>query len=262
MNIAFKLIALFACIPLMFSAIYCFKLDFSTAYPLSSDFVGRLSVNSWIYFIVLTIAVLLLYQMLADRWRWVIPFLLAGVFVVAFPLAQYPSVQNSDAYMHAGAARSLVEHGAIPEMTLYSEYPGSFIVLAVLSQVLNIPLLETSMLLSSVVNLLIVYLLIVLGELTVGKKWSWLVPTFYLVFSFRHYTTLVHYSPQLLGLTLYILFFIVLIHILRSPLRQWKAILIVLTAVIIVTHPFSAVFVVFSFFGIYLLTGRIRSPWR
>jgi hypothetical protein len=261
MKTAVKFLALCACVSLVVLAIFSLKLDFSSMYPLGSDIDRRLSMSSWIYFLVLGVAILIMYYVLDPESRWIIPFTLAGIFIVSFQLAQYPAIQNSDAFMHAGAARALAEYGNIPSMAVYSEYPGCFISAATLSQVIGLPVLETDIILSSVVNFSIMLLLLVIGDLTVGRKWRWMVPTIYLVMSFRLYTSLLHYSPQLQGLGLYLTFLVVLLKTLKSQVRQWKAILIMLLSVIIITHPFTTVFAVASLLGI-LVVGKIRSPWQ
>ncbi|MEM2506060.1 MAG: hypothetical protein QXF61_03355 [Nitrososphaeria archaeon] len=158
--------------------------------------------------------------------------------------------------MHGATAKYIVDYGQFSSYSGYFGYPGAFLLSALLSKTMGLPVLETNILLASFLNLLISFLLFAIGKVYIGEEEGWLVPTIYFAFSgfFKYY----YYSPQLLGLCLHIVFvFIVLRRIFKRAPTESILLLILLSALTMV-HVFSAVVTVTTLFCVYICGEKIR----
>jgi hypothetical protein len=244
-------------------ALTVMRLDFSKSKFTGGDLLQMLPLSTWIFLILLPVGILVINKVVDSRSRWLFPFALALVFAVIFPLIQYPSIQHWDYFAHSSTSTYIADYGHILPNSGYFEYPGAFILLAALSEVLGLNLLIANLLLFSFLNLTIALLLLVVGNSLMGAERSWLVPTAYFSFSFMHYTNFLHFSPALVGFALYILF----VHLslkavnVRESRARFAIWLIVMTALTTI-HPFTSFVCIITLSCVYLLGTKIRSPLR
>jgi hypothetical protein len=176
---------------------------------------------------------------------------------------QYPNIFFRDSFAHGALAKSIKSNGYVPNDMQYAQYPGAFIISAVFSEISGIPILEANMMLAEFLNLLFTYLLFALGKVFVGPKAGWLIPMIYFAFSFRHYTGLLWYSPQLVGLCLYALGALFIYETMKIRFHEKRSLTIVgilLLATLTITHPFSVLMTLAGVLCVYIFGVRIK--WR
>ena len=237
------------------------KVNFSNSNFSGSDLIYMFPTPTWFYLALLPIGVLLI-RKLDKRLSVIVPFTFAILLLVAFELVQYPSVFFSDTFWHSATAKYIINNGSFSSNAGYYEYPGTFFISAALSEVLGLPVLLSNLFFAALLNLSIVFLLFVIGRVFGGTEnvrieMSWLVPTIYLVFSFRLYNGN-HFSPQLLGLCLYIFFVYVCLKTFFLRDRGWRILMFILAAALTTIHVFSALFAVATLLCIYVVGRRIR----
>ena len=244
------LIVIFAYALFLLFAMMQLKLDFSRSNFCAGDIIQLFSLPTWIYLMFLPVGILLIHKFTRAQLSWVIPFTLVSILFAVFPWIQYPSIFGWDSFRHGIIAKYITNQGYFPSNTIY-QYPGAFVLLAVVSQILGLPILETSMLLASFVFLLVVCLFLVIGIIFVGRKSSWLVPTIYFAFCFQLYASY-QYSPQLVGLAIYLIFVYAIVEkSFSTSARVWLFLLFILLATLTATHIFSAIYAVATLLGLY-----------
>jgi hypothetical protein len=214
-----------------------------------------LPLTTLIYLFSLPIWLLLIYK-LDRRLSWIIPFVLVIILFLIFPLAQYPRIFNNDTLWHLSIAKSIASNGNLQTGTGYEIYPETFIFTAIVSDILGLPIVETSILFDAFCVILIAVFLFNIGELLTKTniEWSeicWLPPTIFLVFDFMFYNNY-HYSPQLVGFCLYTIFLYTCIRMLHFKSRALDIILLILLLTITFTHVFSGFFSVITLFSFYI----------
>jgi hypothetical protein len=231
------------------------KLNFSQSSYAAGDLIDMFPLSTWIYLISLPVCLLFISKFCKGL-AWTIPFTLAAILFIIFPLVQYPSIFHWDTFWHASTAKSIADQGNFSTYTGYMVYPGTFIFSLIFSDILGLPILETSLVLSPFLVLLIVILLFCIGKLFAETKGelaeiSWLVPTIYLAFNFVFYNNY-HYSPQLVGTCLYILLVYVCIKKLRLEARALNIVLLLLLSTLAITHVFSGLMSVVTLLCVYI----------
>ena len=256
-NIAFKqLVLIISFTLLLFTGTLLLKLDFSSSNFSTADIASMFSSWTWIYLALLPIVTLLISR-LDQRLSWTIPFSLAIVSCVIFTLVQYPRIFYWDTFYHATTTKYIINHGNFSVITGYFQYPGSFIFLAAVSETLGLPLLESSMLLAAFFVLMITLLLFLIGRvimrrINMGIEMSWVVPTIFLAFDFSFFNA-DHYSPQLMGLLMFIVFVYFCLKTLSLKSREWTFLLLVSLVALATIHVISAAITVTCVFIIYLI---------
>jgi hypothetical protein len=177
---------------------------------------------------------------------------------------QSPSIFHWDTFFHSATAVRIEVDGHISPSIGYMSYPGTGIFSAIFANVLGLPSLETSEALASFWILLIILILSCFGRLFAKTKVElaegrWLIPTIFLAFNFVLYNNY-HYSPQLLGLCLYILFVYVCVKkvSLKAHAQALNIILIFLVSMLTITHVFSALISVVTLLCIYIGENKIK----
>jgi hypothetical protein len=219
-------------------------------------------LSTWIYLSLLPLWLLFTYKF-NKRLSWTIPFILVVILFLAFPLAQYPNIFHLDTFYHSAAAKRIATQGNLQIDMPYMVYPGAPILSAILSEISGIPILETAIVLSSSWILLIFVLLFCIGRLLTKTslaldEMSWLAPAIYLAFNFMFYNNY-HFSPQLLGLSLYVLLVYVFIKELRLRAQELKVVTLLLLSALTITHVFSGLFSVLTLLCIYIGGTKIRA---
>jgi hypothetical protein len=244
---------------LLFAGALLLRLDFSSSNFLPADIISMFSPWAWIYLVLLPIAVPVISR-LDKRLSWIIPFSLAIVSCVIFTLVQYPRIFYWDTFFHATTAKYIVNQGNLPVITDYFQYPGAFIFLSVVSEILGLPLLESSMLLATFLVLMITFLLLLVGRALMRRinsslEMSWLLPTIFLAFDFSFFTTH-HYSPQLVGLLMSVFFVYLCVRAISLKSREWTLLLLLSLVALTTIHVFSMATTVACVFCIYLIGKR------
>ncbi|MCJ7431288.1 hypothetical protein MUO83_08785 [Candidatus Bathyarchaeota archaeon] len=239
---AYLIVACF-CTLVLFLGILQLRLDFNRSIFSTGDIVYMFPLSTWIYLMFLPVGFFLI-RKFDKRLSWVIPFALAILLYVVFPIVQYPSIFYWDTFYHGTTAKYIIDNGNFSTNTGYFQYPGAFILSGVVSEVLGLPIIETSMLLASFLVILVAFLLFAVGRLFAKTEsalveMGWLVPTICLTFNFS-FLNGAHYSPQLLGLCLFILFLIINVKSSFKIDRSLLLALLVLLPALTITHVFSA----------------------
>jgi len=249
----YLVVACFHIVLLSVSAVLL-RINFSNSDFSSIDLIYMFSRSTWFYLAFLPLSVLLI-RKLDKRFSVIIPFTLAMLLLVTFELVQYPSIFFWDTFYHSATTKYVIRNGSFSNKAGYYEYPGTFFISATLSEVLGLSVLSSNLFFAAFLNVLIVFLLFVIGRIFGGREhvnmeMSWLVPTIYLVFSFRFYNGN-HFSPQLLGLCLYIFFTYICLKTFFLKARIWRIFVLILVAVLTTIHVFSALFSVATLLCIY-----------
>ncbi len=250
--------AIVACLSVGLSllGVFLLRMDFGRSDFSSGDLVLLFSWPTWIYLFCLPLGLLLVNKLGNKRLSWIIPITMVIILMVIFPLMQRPSVFFWDSFRHSTLPKHIETYGYFANYTGYFQYPGTFVLSAMVSETLGMEVLEANMLLGSVLNVLIVCLLLIVGKLLIGSEKCWLVPTIYMAFSFRLFNGY-HYSPQLIGLCLYVLFVFASIKSLHRRDRLMTVLMLVSTIALTITHVFSIAMVLCSVACIYIFGGGI-----
>jgi len=238
------------------------RMNFSNSNFSGGDLIYMFTTPTWYYLALLPIGVLLT-RKLDKRLSVIIPFTFTILLLVAFDLVQYPSIFFWDTFRHSATTKNIISSGSFFGTAGYYEYPGTFFISAVLSEVLGLSVLFSNLFFAAIMNLSIVFLLSVIGRVFEGTdnarmEMSWLVPTIYLAFSFRLFNGN-HFSPQLLGLCLYVFFVYVCLKTFFLRDRGWRVLVLITLVALTTIHLFSALFAVATLLCIYIIGEKIRS---
>lgn len=239
---------------LLASPIYL-KLNFDHYNLLTPDSFYMLTNWFWAGMIILSLSLIGCFFS-SKRLRFLLPFSLSLLLLVFYPLIQLPSLPGDTIY-HMSSTKVLTDTGRIyPEGyveypgTYYLAYPGSFIVSNFLGEISGASLLQVTIFLYLVLQLLSVTLLYKLGQKFIGHQHGYLAPFVYLLGNFGHGANLLHFSPQLFALVLYLLFIYVC---LRFDSLAGKLSLFLLGTAIVLSHPITTLFMIASLIGLRLV---------
>lgn len=240
------------------------KLDFSRSSYLAGDIIQVLPLPAIVYLFSLPTCLSLIYK-LEKRLSIIIPFALVMAIFIIFPLLQYPLIFHNDVLWHLSVVKGIVKNGYVASSTGYEIYPGTFILTAIVSYVLGLPILETGLMLGILWVIFITTFLLCIGRLLTKSsnelfKVCWWCPTSFLAYNFMFYNNY-HYSPQLFGFLLYIIVSFTIIKLLYSKLLRLSIliILLVLLSAITITHVFSGFFSIATMFCLYIGGTKIKS---
>jgi hypothetical protein len=240
------------------------RMNFSDSNFSGGDLVYMFPKLTWFYLVLLPIGVLLI-RKLDKRLSIIIPFTFTILLLILFELVQYPSIFFWDTFSHSATTRYIINNGSFSSTAGYYEYPGTFFISAALSEVLGLSVLFSNLFFAAILNLLIIILLFAIGKVFVKTEkarieMNWLVPTIYLVFSFRLFNSN-HFSPQLFGLCLYIFLVYSILKTFFVRKRVWSVLVLVLITALTVTHVFSSLFAITTLLCICLF-GRLTRPLK
>lgn len=235
-------------------------LEFSKSPFRSSDLINILPITAWIYLICLAVGTLFIIRFADSRVSYFIPFVLISILLIVFPLAQFPCVNHWDTFSHATDVEYISAYGhfSVGRGSYAKIYPAAFALSAIFSQITGIPVLSAHLTLASFLTIMICFVLLVIGRSLIAKEKSWLVPMAYFAFSFKYFLNY-HYSPQLMGLTIFISIIYLILKTTTLDSRAWKVSLTLLLLALITTHAFSAMttVVVFIFMWIIFKLSRV-----
>lgn len=259
-NMPKQLVLLASFTILLFIGTLLLKLDFSSSTFSTADIFNMFSPWTWIYLAVSPIAILLIGR-LDKRISWIIPFFLIIVSCVIFTLVQYPTIFYSDTFAHGAIAKYIVSNGNISAITGYFQYPGLFIFTAIVSEIIGLPLLESCILIAAFFSLMITLLLFLIGRaltrrINLETEISWVVPTIFFAVDFPFFIA-AHYSPQLMGLLMYIMFIYFCLKGLSDMTRELALVMLISFTSLTTVHIFSAAATVACVFCIYLIGRKV-----
>lgn len=237
------------------------RINFSQSFYGIGDILYMFQPTTFVYLFSLPIWLLFI-QKLDNKRLWMTPLFLTVIIFVVFPLAQYPRIFHNDTLWHLSVAKDIVNNGKLVTSTGYEIYPGAFLVTSIFSDVLALPLIETSIALSSFWVLLMIIFLLCFGRLltkinTELSGITWLLPTIFLAFNFIFYNNY-HYSPQLMGLCLYVIFLYACFKKMHARSYGINLMKLILLATITITHVFSGFFSVMTLLCINLCEAKTR----
>jgi hypothetical protein len=218
------------------------------------DMVYRSSPSFWIYLALVALAVLLSCKYVGRDAVNLTPIVLSFIFVFIFQLAQYPSLAHHDYFYHGILVEVLQSEGRIVSSAGYSAYPGSFVLLSAICVLTGIKPVESEILLVSLLTLLVPTMLLLIGR-AILKRYGWLVPWVFLVvgqlfFFFREF------SPQFPGLALYLLCVYATVKCYKGRSRTWSVIFILTVTGLVITHPFSSLFIISGLLALSVFENR------
>lgn len=249
--IAFLLIISFSIVLFRIS----FRLNFAKSDFRVADVFDMLSFESWIIFGIICILLILSPKLLPKKTR---PLFLSFIFVLMFfsffTISQYPALSDRDFFLHGKLAKSISTNGKIEVQlgTEYLDYPGAFIFWACLGIVSSIDILNLGVILSFALQMCVVFFLFTVAKTSYGFFASGLASMLFML-SNLSYTrfTMDHFCPQLFTLLLYILAFYSFVKIGNSGKKKFAFILVLLSVAVTISHPITALFLFFSFAGVY-----------
>lgn len=259
-----RLMLIFILIGFLFASPALLKIDFSRSSYLAGDIFQVLSLYAIIYLFSLSACLFLIYK-LDKKLSLIIPLGLVMTIFVIFPLLQYPRIFHNDVLWHLSLVKSIVRNGYVPVGTGYGAYPSTFILAAIFSSVLGLPIIEAGLMLDVIWIMLIAIFLFCIGRLLAKSNSElsevcWLIPTSFLAFDFIFYNNY-HYSPQLFGFLLYITVSYAIINSLYSKLRlSIFIILLISLSAITITHVFSGLFSLVTI--LFLYTGGTKIKFQ
>ncbi|MEM2147124.1 MAG: hypothetical protein QXJ94_00770 [Candidatus Bathyarchaeia archaeon] len=229
------------------------RLDFSKSSFSTSDLLNILPLTGWLYLIFLLLGFLLIQKFTDLRESYFFSLLFISVVTALFPLVQFPSINHWNSFNHSAGAKYIVNRGHLPSDSTYpAMYPGAFILLAVLSEVLGTSILEANLSLALLLNIFVSIVLLLMGQLLIGRRKAWLVPMSYFAFSFKYYLNN-HYSPHLLGLCIFFVIIYIVFKIFYIKSWNLKIMLFVLLFSLTMTHVFSTFFAFAILITIYFI---------
>jgi hypothetical protein len=169
--------------------------------------------------------------------------------------AQYPSAPHWDFYYHVGYSKLILDKGKI-EPLYYLAYPGAFLLISISSIILNVNNVTTMYVLFTITQILVGVIMLFFTNNLPSKLRLWvflIIPFFGLGFiSFRYF------SPYFFTFVLLLLFCVLLLRSNSSHSIKLDIILLILSAIIIVSHPFNSMLLLVMTIFIYAFNkGKI-----
>lgn len=231
------------------------RLDFSIFSYKSPDSLYMLPTNFVLYLIIFQICLLVFSQLNSNRLKLFMPFVLAWIFLMLYPLSQLPSIRYQDTFYHATYAEKLGIYGKIPKPSqstwqFYFQYPGTFLLWNIMHEVTSMDFLNLGYLISAVSQFLFIAAMFLLGKKIIGKM-AYLLPSLFLLVSpyMDEYT---HFCPQVLCFPFYILCIYFMFS--KKNDRRIQAIPYVLSLAILINNPTTMIFLILVIWGFYLLS--------
>jgi len=234
---------------------YIFQLDFSRFVLQDYDILYMSTSFLWLY--IITFAILcLLYIRFEDSFSTIV---LALMIYLSFNLlyfwAQYPSAPHWDFYYHVGYSKLILDKGKI-EPLYYLAYPGAFLLISISSIILNVNNVTTMYVLFTITQILVGVIMLFFTNNLPSKLRLWvflIIPFFGLGFiSFRYF------SPYFFTFVLLLLFCVLLLRSNSSHRIKLDIILLILSAIIIVSHPLNSMLLLVMTIFIYAFNkGKI-----
>lgn len=235
-----------------------FRLNFMKSDFGVADLFDMLPFEAWVSFCIICISLLVSTKFLPNNVK---PFFLSVMFILIFfslfTFSQYPALSDRDYFLHGRLAKSIMTKGNVEVRSgdQYLYYPGAFIFWASISMVSGLDILKMAILLSFMFQIFAVFFLFLLFKKSLGFFLSGLATTFF-VLSNLSYTrfTIDHFCPQLFALALFLLALHIFIEMHGPKKTKIFVLAILLTGVLMFSHPITALFLVFSITGVYIIT--------
>jgi hypothetical protein len=214
------------------------------------DFIYSSSATTWIYLSLLIVVVLFCYRRVGSSALNLAAIFLPFVFVVVFQLSQYPSLAHADYFNNGALVEVLTSDATIQSFLGYFQYPGSFILLTMIGNTLDISALESEILLVSVLTLAVPVVLLLVGRWLKGGS-EWLVPVVFFAVG-QDYVVRRHFTPEFPGFFLFVLAVYMLTKMRKARSWSWALALILTGVAATVIHPFSSLFLLLTVFMSFL----------
>ena len=227
-----------------------------------SDSYGLLFKMNLIYWSGYIILIFLIYFQLKnyeniDKKYSYLTLILLTIYLIGTPFFYERLPRFGDSWAHSFIASEMFRNKQVyNDISIYEDYPGTFLFYGLLYELLPA---------YHVMKFLPVFLYMV-GALSIylifknlsNEKTAFLISIFYMFFNWTVEDN--HISPQFLTLTLYLVFIFVLIKFLKDKENKNKyfLLLVLLSAAIVVSHPFTPIFLFFILGSVIVLCKKIR----
>lgn len=239
-----KIILLSASLAILFSSYFIFRLDFSKF--AFQDFDIMYICSTYLLWVYIGIVVILCLSNIIIKGYFnniIVTLTIFLLFNVLYYLAQYPYAPHWDFYYHASYPKIIINTGRV-EPTCYGVYPGTFLLIALFSLILNINEIAAMWVLFSITQVLL-YIVIFFFLRDLDFKLKLLV--FVLIpFFGTSFISLRYFSPYFFTFTLLLTCLLLLFKYGRSNDTRTTVLLFVISTTIIISHAYNQVFLVIA----------------
>jgi hypothetical protein len=204
-------------------------------------------------FSAVMIASLFILMLLTKQTR--IALIVCFFFLTIFPILQWPTIFGWDQYLHTYITSSLIRPTASLNLyTMYGpEYPSSFDLIGILNVVSGIDMMILAVFLAVLVKAVTLVFVYLISRFFLKKEFALVAAFVFLLSNFR-FVDYFQYSPQALAFAL----FLMLIYFQIKPrawggLRSHISLGLVLAFSVIISHIFTSVLMILTFFSIYFV---------
>lgn len=181
-----------------------------------------------------------------------VPWMMYG----SLPISQFPSIFTvNDAVGHLADAENVILNGGVHyPASGYLQFPGTSFMVAIIGNLVGVTggasLLELGIILNTIFVLLISLFLLIIGQRILGSRNGFILPILFFLTNTDFFTM---FCPQNFAFVLYFMAIFVFLSLgENSKSRSATGILVLISAVITMTHPITSVFMIATFFGVYL----------
>ena len=181
-----------------------------------------------------------------------VPWMMYG----SLPISQFPSIYSiNDAVVHLADAENVILNGGVHHPAVgYLQFPGTSYMVAIIGKLIGVTggvsLFELGVILNTIFVLLISLFLLVIGQRILGSRNGFILPILFFLTNTDFFT---HFCEFNFAFVFYFLGIVVFLSLgENSKSRSVTGILVLISAVITMTHPIMSVFMIATFFGIYL----------
>jgi hypothetical protein len=220
-----------------------------------------ISPYAWILLALLCI-LLGVYTILSTKFKLTHLLITALLVYGLFFVSQYPATLQRDVWVHGGAAHQVAEEGTVYVENAYPrQWPGSFILWAVLNEVTCINVVVLCTVLAILTMVLTVVFLYLLGQKFVGNQWAGVPGLLYLVgnaYVFQ-YLDRDRFSPFNMGFLMLVIFMYVFTYAWKTKTKKTYFIILLISIFLCAISNVSvAMFAVFVLAGVMLIE-KIKS---
>ena len=241
-----------------------FKISYALYFEPGSgppDIISMLPLSYWIFTAFVLSFVIM--QILSAKTKFEIKLekLFLTIFVpwmmyASLPISQFPSIYTvNDAVGHlANAENVILNSGVKYPASGYLQFPGTSYMVAIIGNMTGVTggttLLELGIILNTVFVLLISLFLLIIGQRILGPRNGFILPILYFLVNTDFFT---QFCPQNYALVFYFMgIFVFLAFGEKSQSKSAIGVLVLISAVISMTHPITSVFMIATFLGVYL----------
>ncbi|MGA2681835.1 MAG: hypothetical protein ABSF44_08560 [Candidatus Bathyarchaeia archaeon] len=226
------------------------------------DIISMLPWSYWLFTALILALVIIQILFAQSKFEIKLEKLFLTIFVpwmmyASLPISQFPSIYTiNDAVVHLAYAENIILNAGVHlPATGYLQFPGTFYMVAIIGNLIGVTggasLLELGIILNTIFVLLISLFLLVIGQRILGSRNGFILPILYFLVNTDFFT---QFCPQNFALVLYFMGIFVFLFLGESSIKSRYAtyLLVLISAIISMTHPITSVFMIATFFGVYL----------